>query len=113
MNIHPEVQQKAEWRTRLIVAIIERRFDDETLADMLEAGLDQANSDGLLDAAALCHRVADLVSDPNRRHVASTLAKSIMELDRMNRKIPGSGSFFKLTHYQIPSAIDGSPECDV
>lgn len=78
-----EITQKAEWRGRLFRALLRREHDDETLLAMLEAGLDQAHSDGLQDAADVCQGVADAKSDSKR--VASVLANAIRELDRRNR----------------------------
>ena len=85
--MNDEVAQKAEWRTRLIVDIIQRKFDDETLADMLEAGLRQAHSEGLRDAADICQSVANAVQDPGKARAAFILASSIRDLDVRNKTI--------------------------
>lgn len=80
------VMQAAEWKARLVAAVIHRDFDDETLAEMLFAGFNQAHSEGLSDAAAICQGVADVV--PHAAKVAGTLAARIRDLDRLNRKAP-------------------------
>jgi hypothetical protein len=84
-EVTDELMQKAEWRARLIVDIIARKFDDETLAEMLEAGLCQAHSEGLRDAADICQAVAGAVADPAKRHAARVLASSIRDLDTRNK----------------------------
>lgn len=79
-----ETQQQAEWRARLLVDLMGRRFDDATLVAMLRAGLDEAHSEGLRDAAEICQKVAD--ADPKRwGPVASVLARQIRALIKMNR----------------------------
>jgi hypothetical protein len=75
--------QQLEWRARLVRAVIERKHGDETLVTMLFAGFDQAQSDGLRDAAWLCQRVAEAC--PESARVATVLAENILRLDKMNR----------------------------
>lgn len=84
MILTDEMDQHIAWRMRLATAIVHREFDDETLLTMLHAGLHQAHSEGLNDAAHICETVA--VQRPQARHVASVLAKAIRELDKLNRK---------------------------
>ena len=79
-----EADHHIAWRMRLATAIVYREFDDETLLVMLHAGLHQAHSEGLNDAAHICETVA--VQRPQAQHVASVLAKAIRELDELNRK---------------------------
>ena len=74
-----------------MVDILARKFDDETLAEMLEAGLCQAYSEGLRDAADICQSVADAVQDPAKRHAARVLANSIRDLDQRNKVSRGHG----------------------
>lgn len=81
--MNDEVAQKAAWRVRLVIAIIERKFDDETLVQMLNAGLAQAHSEGLQDAATICDRIA--AARPTAAKVATILAAAIRILDRMNK----------------------------
>lgn len=82
-----ELTRKAEWRARLISDIIGRRFDDATLEAMLEAGLHQAHSEGLEDAASVCDGVAAAPGiSPERLRVVAVMARSIRQLDRMNRQ---------------------------
>jgi len=90
-EITDDLMQKAEWRSRLVVDILARKFDDETLAEMIEAGLCQAHSEGLLEAAEVCQSVADAVRDPAKKHAASVLASSIRELDARNKVTRGLG----------------------
>lgn len=81
-----ETMQKVEWRVRLVVDLIARQHDDATLEAMLNAGLEQAYSEGLQEAASVCQAVADGPVQAATKHVASTLAASIRELDRRNRR---------------------------
>jgi hypothetical protein len=85
-EVTDELLQKAEWRARLIEDVIHRRFDDETLAVMIEAGLSQAYSEGLLDAAEICESVARSVSEPPKRQTASVLGRCLRQLNDLNRK---------------------------
>lgn len=82
-QLNDEFQQRAEWRERLIEAVICRSADDETLVDMLMAAFDQSHSDGLQDAAAVCDHAGKNNGEAGR--AARTLAGLIRELDRMNR----------------------------
>lgn len=88
-----EVQQRQAWRRRLVEAVMERKFDDEVLVTMLCAGLDQAHTEGLSDAAEICRKVADGV--PSARRVAGVLKRSIQELIALNQDVvngPANGS---------------------
>lgn len=85
--INDKIWQKATWRARLIDAILFKRFDDQTLMEMIEAGFHQAHSEGLIDAAEVCKSVANGVKNATSRHVANMLADSIQELDRRNKSI--------------------------
>lgn len=80
-----DMMQKAEWRARLVVDIIARKFDDETLAEMLEAGLCQAHSEGLMDAAYICDKVAEQAVKPASRYAAEVLGNGIRALDIKNK----------------------------
>lgn len=77
--------QSSEWRRRLVEAILQRKFDDETLVTMLMAGFEQAHEEGLTDAAALCRDVA--AGMPSASHVAGTLERSLRELIKRNKQI--------------------------
>lgn len=80
-----EIIQKVEWRTRVLKAVLEQAFDKETLSDMLDAGWQQAHSEGVLDAAHICQNVAAGAADTRGRYVAQTLADSCKKYDAMNR----------------------------
>jgi hypothetical protein len=82
-TIDPEVMQKAEWRVRLVRAVLFREHDSETLLAMLDAGLDMAHSEGLLDAVEVCQGVADQ-SDGEQRRVALVLADGLRKLNAKN-----------------------------
>jgi hypothetical protein len=73
MRETPSPEQWTEWRRRMVEAIISRAFDDETLAEMLMAGFDEAHTEGLLDAADICRDIAE-ASPPGSR-VARVLEK--------------------------------------
>ena len=80
-----EVQQKVEWRGRLAEALILRKFDNETMLEMLSAGFHQAHSEGLQDAAHICRQVADATQlSANARQTASVLLEAMLDLDRRN-----------------------------
>jgi len=68
----------------MVEAIIERAFDDETLAEMLMAGFDEAHAEGLLDAADICGDVAE-ASPPGSRvaRVLENALRSLVELNAM------------------------------
>ena len=89
--VSDEIRQKAEWRARWCSDILSHKFDDETLSEMLIAGLDKAHSEGVLDAAEICQRIADGDANERWRNVASIIARSLRDLDRRNRaKRPSS-----------------------
>lgn len=100
--MNEEVAQRVGWRSRLIADVILRKFDDETLADMLEAGLRQAHSEGLLDAADICQSVANAIQDPGKARAAFVLASSIRELDVRNKAVP-LDRFNQITPNQVGS----------
>jgi hypothetical protein len=90
-TVNDEIQQKAEWRARAISDIVLKAHDDETLVEMLEACLNQAHSEGLGDAAYICDKVADDPGiEPVKRRTAKVLARSIRDLDKLNKQIPRS-----------------------
>ena len=64
---------------------------DETLAEMLMAGFDEAHTEGLLDAAAICGDVAD-GSPPSSRvaRVLENALRSLVELNAMQFPAPGA-----------------------
>lgn len=79
-----EVEQRQAWRQRLIEAVLKREFDDEVLVAMLCAGLDQAHSEGLADAADICRKVAE--SSPASRRVAVVLERAMINLIKLNAR---------------------------
>lgn len=80
-----EIQQKVAWRGRLAEAIILRKFDNETLLEMLAAGFHRAHSEGLQDAAKICRRVADRTDQSSIvQQTASILLDAMIDLDRRN-----------------------------
>lgn len=87
MSVTDELRQKAEWRARLIEDVIRRRFDDATLESMIEAGLSQAYSEGILDAAEMCQSVAHNVSEAPKKQTAAVLARCLRQLNDMNRRV--------------------------
>lgn len=90
-KIQDEIQQKSEWRTRLVVDVLSRKFDIQILAEMLEAGLRQTHSEGLIDAALVCDDVATMIDSGPKRHTAEVLGRAIRELDRKNKEIEPGG----------------------
>lgn len=91
-----EIQQKFEWRARLVVDVLSRKFDIQILAEMLEAGLRQAHSEGLIDAALICDHVAEMTDRGPKRHTAEVLGRCIRELDRKNKEVePGDYSIIQ------------------
>lgn len=76
--MNDEIQQKAEWRTRLISAILNREHDNETLCTMLEAGLHQAHSEGVGDAVYVIDQVA--MQRPDHADVLTILSTSLRRL---------------------------------
>lgn len=78
-----EERHAVEWRTRLTIAVGTRAHDDEVLVDLLHAGLEQAYSEGVLAAAAICKDVA--AGNPAASRIAGTLVRAIREYDLMNR----------------------------
>lgn len=85
MTPDDEVTQKVEWRNRVMAAVLRRQFDDETLFEMLDAGWEQAHSEGVLDAAHICQRVAEGAEDSRGKYVAQTLANACLEYDARNK----------------------------
>jgi hypothetical protein len=78
-----DTAHRTEWKQRIVAAVVERRFDDETLGHLIAAGFDQAHSDGLADAAYICDRVAE--ARPHTRTVLAVIANAIRDLDARNR----------------------------
>lgn len=72
------VSRRAEWKSRLMRAVLHREFDDEVIADMLVTGLYEAHSEGLQDAANICRKTGNI-----------QLADAIMLLDRLNKRDDG------------------------
>lgn len=81
--MNEEVQQQAEWRSRLMADVLSNMHDEETRVAILIAGLDQAHSEGLMDAAWICDQIAARGPSTTRR-TADILAKAIRDLDRKN-----------------------------
>lgn len=82
-NTDDEFEQRCAWKQRLVRALLERKHDDETLAHMLEAGLNQAHAEGLRDAAYICDKVAE--AHPKRvGPVAMVLARQMRRLEQLN-----------------------------
>ena len=82
-----DVEQRTAWKRRIVSAILNREHDDETLAAMLIAALNQGHSEGLQDAAHICEQIG--VQYPGASIVgrtATVLARSIRELDKLNLK---------------------------
>lgn len=82
MTANEDTQQRIEWQTRLLTAIIGRKFDEETLMHMLIAGLRRAHAEGLQDARYVCEKVAEGTGNK----IAAHLAKSISDLEKLNAK---------------------------
>ena len=80
--MNDEIQQKAEWRARLIGGVLSNTHDDETRVAMFEAGLHQAHSEGLHDAIYVIEKVA--VERPDYAAALGIIAKSLRKLDRLN-----------------------------
>lgn len=80
-----DCMQKAEWRTRVMLAVVNRSFDNETLIELLNAGWDQAHSEGLQAAAGICQRTADDIGNPVMKQTAEVLANACRVLDAKNK----------------------------
>src|SRR5262245_40202562 len=80
-----EITQKVDWRMRVSRAVLERQFDQETLLALLDAGWEQAHSEGVTDAAHICQRIADQAPSPRDRQIAQLLADSCTAYDQKNR----------------------------
>lgn len=83
--MNEEVQQKSEWRARLMADVLSNMHDEEIRSELLIAGLDQAHSEGVEDAATICDGVAHQTKDPTTRRIATTLAKALRDYDRRNK----------------------------
>lgn len=68
--------QRVEWKTRLVSAIVSREFSTETLVEMVMAGLDEAYSEGVRDAADIC-------SNAQANH--TQLGETLRRYDQLNR----------------------------
>ncbi len=64
-----ETSQRAEWKGRLVSAVIHQTFPPETIAEMLVTGLYEAH---------ICRETGN-----------ARLADAIMELDKLNRRDDG------------------------
>lgn len=84
-KLNEEVQQKAEWRSRLMADVLSNMHDDETRAALLEAGLNQSHSEGVEDAATICDGIVHQSKSAEVRRVAGTIAKALREYDAWNR----------------------------
>lgn len=51
-----EVAERAAWRTRLVIDVLRGTHDKKTIADMVDAGLNQAHREGVEDAIDICDR---------------------------------------------------------
>lgn len=80
--LNEQSEQRVEWRSRLIKAIIGREHDDETLIDMLTAGLRQAYTEGVLDCADICDTIAVQAIGERGQFVARVLASSMRNLQQ-------------------------------
>lgn len=80
------IRQKAEWRGRLAAVMLNKTHDDDTRLALLEAGLDQAHSEGVLDCAEICENIARGSSNLAVVRFAATIAKTLREFDARNRK---------------------------
>jgi len=83
--VNDELQQKAEWRGRLIADVLSDMHDEETRVAILEAGLRQAHSEGLHDAIYVIEKIA--VERPDYATALGIIAKSLRKLDRLNGQI--------------------------
>lgn len=81
-----QLQQRAEWRARLMADVLSNMHDDETRVQMLFAGLEQAHQEGMSDAADICDGLA--VAKPGTRDatVAFVISNAIRALCRLNQK---------------------------
>jgi hypothetical protein len=79
-----QIKQRAEWRSRLMKAVIGRQHDPATLVDMFAAGLQQAYSEGVLDAADMCDTIAKRTTNERDRYVAGVLAQSMRDYTTLN-----------------------------
>jgi hypothetical protein len=87
MRETPSPEQWTEWRRRMVEAIISRAFDDETLAEMLMAGFDEAHTEGLLDAADICRDIAE-ASGSRVARVLENALRSLVEMNAMQFPAP-------------------------
>lgn len=89
MKIDDETQQKAEWRGRLMADVLSNMHDEDTRAELLEAGLHQAHSEGVEDAAVICDRIAHHAESREARKVAYIIAKALRDYDARNKATRG------------------------
>jgi hypothetical protein len=90
--MNEEVQQKSDWRARLMADVLSNMHDEETRAELLIAGLDQAHSEGVEDAAFICDGIAHQAAEPRTRKVATTIAKALREYDARNKSTRAAAS---------------------
>lgn len=82
-DLNDEGQQRAAWQQRLVQAVLDRKFDDETLVTMLSAGFDQAHEDGLRDAADICRDIG--AGSPAATRIARHIEKALRNLIQLNK----------------------------
>ena len=81
-----QIQQRIEWRTRLVRDILSGEHSADTVWEMLFAGIDQAYSEGILVAADICDDVAHRSNDHNTKRVCIVLSESLRKLDALNKQ---------------------------
>lgn len=84
-------QQRWEWQKRIIEAVLDRKFDDETIVIMLIQGFHQAHQEGISEAAQICEEVAAVAPIGEYKRVATTLGESLRELVRRNEESAARG----------------------
>lgn len=88
-SLSDESQQEIAWKVRLLVDLIGRRFDDQTLEAMLNAGLDKAHEEGIRDAAELCRMMSERTPHLSNKHALDIAAEAIADLAASQAKSSG------------------------
>lgn len=83
--MNEEVQQKSDWRARLMADVLSNTHDEETRAELLIAGLEQAHTEGVEDATFICDGIAHQSVEPRTIKVATTIAKALRDYNARNK----------------------------
>jgi hypothetical protein len=85
-QVDDRLLRRALWREGLMEAIRQREIAPADLCRMVEAGLNEASSEALSDAAEICDKVGAGIDDPKQRRMAEVLANAMRNYDALNRR---------------------------